>query len=527
MSNIPISQLPAATEAQSSDVLAGVQSGATKKFSLAVILNWIKNTLTPANIGAIPTSARGAASGVAELDSNGKVPTSQLPTFPSPSSATPQDLGTAAAGSSTDYSRADHVHQRPTYSASDVGLGNVDNVRQYSANNQPPYPVTSVNGATGAVTVSVPSISTSTPSMDGTAAAGSTGQVSDAGHTHPTDVSRVPVYGLGENLLRNWYFMGGGTGRGVFPVNRRGATSGQTTNDKYFIDAWKTTYGSSIGTWSLTSSGLTITPAAGTGTTIFQSIDDTLLDGKSITASVLLSDGRLITGTLNSRISGTTQNIGTSTTLRMLSNGSFRYTTSTTNTLKAIKLELGSKQTLCHNEGTDANPVWVLNEIPDYEEELIKCQTSTADSSDTYANKSLATEQQLAYVESGSTASRAYAEGEYFCWGGALYRAKTAISSGDPFTVGTNCESKTVGAYLIHEKAFSGTTGTYGEIGQALDSGHNLIGVKLTKVGTASATNTAVTLYAYGGEMRGFYITNVAQGTRVANTAVEAVLFFI
>lgn len=37
-----------------------------------------------------------------------------------------------------------------------VGLGNVDNVRQYSASNPPPYPVTSVNGKTGAVTVSVP-----------------------------------------------------------------------------------------------------------------------------------------------------------------------------------------------------------------------------------------------------------------------------------------------------------------------------------------------------------------------------------
>ena len=36
----------------------------------------------------------------------------------------------------------------------DIGLGNVDNVQQYSANNPPPYPVTSVNGMTGAVTVS-------------------------------------------------------------------------------------------------------------------------------------------------------------------------------------------------------------------------------------------------------------------------------------------------------------------------------------------------------------------------------------
>lgn len=36
---------------------------------------------------------------------------------------------------------------------SDVALGNVDNVKQYSASNPPPYPVTSVNGKTGAVTV--------------------------------------------------------------------------------------------------------------------------------------------------------------------------------------------------------------------------------------------------------------------------------------------------------------------------------------------------------------------------------------
>lgn len=35
----------------------------------------------------------------------------------------------------------------------DVGLGNVDNVKQYSASNPPPYPVTSVNGKTGAVTI--------------------------------------------------------------------------------------------------------------------------------------------------------------------------------------------------------------------------------------------------------------------------------------------------------------------------------------------------------------------------------------
>lgn len=76
---------------------------------------------------------------------------------PSASSATPQALGTAAAGTSGDFSRADHVHAKPTYSKSDIGLGNVDNVQQYSASNPPPYPVTSVNGFTGAVSLSIPS----------------------------------------------------------------------------------------------------------------------------------------------------------------------------------------------------------------------------------------------------------------------------------------------------------------------------------------------------------------------------------
>lgn len=41
-------------------------------------------------------------------------------------------------------------------SKSDVKLSLVDNVRQYSSSNPPPYPVTSVNGKTGAVTISVP-----------------------------------------------------------------------------------------------------------------------------------------------------------------------------------------------------------------------------------------------------------------------------------------------------------------------------------------------------------------------------------
>lgn len=79
-----------------------------------------------------------------------------LPSVPSAYTSNPAALGTASPGSSTLWARGDHVHAKPTYSKSDVGLGNVDNVQQYSSTNPPPYPVTSVNGSTGAVTLSIP-----------------------------------------------------------------------------------------------------------------------------------------------------------------------------------------------------------------------------------------------------------------------------------------------------------------------------------------------------------------------------------
>lgn len=40
------------------------------------------------------------------------------------------------------------------YTKAQVGLSNVDNVKQYSASNPPPYPVISVNGKSGAITLS-------------------------------------------------------------------------------------------------------------------------------------------------------------------------------------------------------------------------------------------------------------------------------------------------------------------------------------------------------------------------------------
>ena len=57
------------------------------------------------------------------------------------------DIGSFTANSANDVNIDINV---PT-DKSDIGLGNVDNVKQYSATNPPPYPVTSVNGKTGDV----------------------------------------------------------------------------------------------------------------------------------------------------------------------------------------------------------------------------------------------------------------------------------------------------------------------------------------------------------------------------------------
>lgn len=217
-----------------------------------------------------------------------------------------------------------------------------------------------------------------------TAAAGTnTTQIATTAFVEQAKNTRVPVYGLGKNLLDNWYFRN--------PVNQRRQSS---YSSDYTIDRWKIVTG---GTVTLTSSGLSYTRTASSNGLV-QFMTPSRVAGRTITASLLLGDGTMMRASAaipstpvayTYYINKTEGNVN----LLYYLNGSsqFTYQISTTNdsaiVLQAVKLELGTEQTLCHNEGTDANLVWVLNEIPNYEEELFKCSTSTADSSDTYANK--------------------------------------------------------------------------------------------------------------------------------------------
>lgn len=69
---VRISELPQATTADGSDVLAGVQYGTTKRFPLSVLIAWIKSHigLTAADVGAQPTIT---ASGILKGDGQGGV----------------------------------------------------------------------------------------------------------------------------------------------------------------------------------------------------------------------------------------------------------------------------------------------------------------------------------------------------------------------------------------------------------------------------------------------------------------------
>lgn len=111
-------------------------------------------SLTASDVGARPNTWIPSATDVGALPNTTKIPakTSEL---------------TNDSGFITGYTETDptvpawaKAASKPSYSKSEVGLGNVDNVKQYSASNPPPYPVTSVNGKTGEVTITVPTVPT-------------------------------------------------------------------------------------------------------------------------------------------------------------------------------------------------------------------------------------------------------------------------------------------------------------------------------------------------------------------------------
>lgn len=107
---------------------------------------------------------------------------------------TAEDVGADPAGSAATVQTNLDTHASNTsnphaVTKTQVGLGNVDNVKQYSASNPPPYPVTSVNGQTGAAVLDADGVgarpSTWTPTAS-EVGADPAGTASSAVSTHNT-----------------------------------------------------------------------------------------------------------------------------------------------------------------------------------------------------------------------------------------------------------------------------------------------------------------------------------------------------
>lgn len=86
--------------------------------------------------------------GAAKLETNGYVTGTWLKTT--------ADIALSTKPSKIAVINGGWIYSRtPEQIKDDIGLSNVDNVKQYSTSNPPPYPVTSVNGQTGDITISV------------------------------------------------------------------------------------------------------------------------------------------------------------------------------------------------------------------------------------------------------------------------------------------------------------------------------------------------------------------------------------
>lgn len=171
-----------------------------------------------------------------------------------------------------------------------------------------------------------------------------------------------------QNLLDNSYFLN--------PVNQRGQ-SNYTVNG-YCIDRWSL-YNSSL---DVTSSEITLTASSAFGRIIQK--PGINLAGKKVTFSLLydgLSAGSILLYSYHNDTpyayssdgSGLITATFTFPSDYSVGNG-YIYIALNTNgahvNLRAVKIEIGSFQTLAHQE----NGEWVLNEIPDYTTELLKCQ---------------------------------------------------------------------------------------------------------------------------------------------------------
>lgn len=169
------------------------------------------------------------------------------------------------------------------------------------------------------------------------------------------------------NLLDNWYFGN--------PVNQRGQTN-YTGGPSYSIDMLKLVHNMGL---SVQSNGIvfsTVNNNDGAYASLFSGDSVLTADVFGGTMSVLTADGNLYSKEVKN-IPENLLNIAEG--VDFYTDREKQYATlgvrlaagATSPVILAVKLELGSQQTLAHQK---ADGSWALNEIPDYAEQLLKCQ---------------------------------------------------------------------------------------------------------------------------------------------------------
>ena len=178
------------------------------------------------------------------------------------------------------------------------------------------------------------------------------------------------------NLLDNWYFGN--------PVNQRGLTKANQNTD-WPVDRWQLRQASEhtpkyVG-YDSTKGCLTIDATNGTEF-LYQVLSSKVnrIVGKTVTFSLLTRSGTIYQKTFTFDNIGhmplasmMTVNVSYAAVIQGLSQMfqlGIAVTGGNSVDILGVKLELGSHQTLAHQE----NGQWVLNEVPDYGEQLRRCQ---------------------------------------------------------------------------------------------------------------------------------------------------------
>ena len=184
--------------------------------------------------------------------------------------------------------------------------------------------------------------------------------------------------GVRPNLLDNAYFVGGGTGWGVFPVNQRGQVTFTVVNPMF--DRWKAAYGINF-TSQLLAAGWKL--SGGTPwTSYLQMLGQSFIAGDLYTLTALFSDGSLVTGQVTAPSHSDGEYSGSlyltsSSYMRLAYNAGDAFeiiaaSGDTIPTIEFLKLEHGAGQTAAHqkSDGTWA----MLPQNLDYGRELLTCQ---------------------------------------------------------------------------------------------------------------------------------------------------------